>query len=128
MLALNKDPDDILTERLPLKTMLAIICPSPPGTAVRWALDEGWTRTDHLLANLAEQNAGLIDLGRRHPRPGVQQTESQARANRATQIAQRGGVTTEKVVGFDSMTIEEWEAEKAKNWARTPTKRGQKAS
>lgn len=117
VLALGYQPDDILTDVLPLASMLAIIIPSPPGTAVRWSLDEGWTRSDHLLANLAEQGAGLIGLGRRHPRPGV--PEEAPRANRATRIEARPGQVTEKVMGFDPMTIEEWERVKAENWART---------
>lgn len=116
---LGYEPDDAFTQELPLGKMLAIIVPSPPGTAVRWALDEGWTRTDHLLANLAEQWAGLTSLGRRHPRPGVgNEPAQQSQANRATFIESRPGRTSEKVLGFDSMTIEEWERVKAENWAR----------
>lgn len=121
MIDLGFSPDDILTDKLPLEWMIAIIIPSQPGTAVRWALDEGWTREAHLLANLAEQWSGLTDLGRRHPRPGVPETES--KANRATRIDARPGQTVEKVQGFDSMTIEEWEAHKAKNWATPVPKR-----
>lgn len=116
LIALGKDPDDAFTDALPLGQMVAIIVPSPPGTAVRWALDEGWTRTDHLLANLAEQWAGLTSLGRRHPRPGV--AEEASRANQATRIETRPGRTSDKVVGFDSMTMEEWERVRAENWAR----------
>lgn len=121
MIDLGYTPDDILTDTLPLAWMVAIISASPPGTAVRWALDEGWTREAHLLANLAEQWSGLTDLGRRHPRPGVPETQSQA--NRATRIDAKPGQIVEKVQGFDSMTIEEWEAHKAKNWAMKPPRR-----
>lgn len=129
--ALNRDPRDAFTERLPLGEMLAIIVPSPPGTAVRWALDEGWTRSDHLLANLAEQWAGLTSLGRRHPRPGVaaEAPQQQSQANQATRFQSVPGRITEKVVGFDSMTLAEWEKAKAENWARgSACKRSKKAA
>lgn len=128
--------DDIFTDVLPLAKLLAIIVPSPPGTAVRWSLDKGWTLTDHLLANLGEQGAGLIELQGRHPRPGVSDvgevmgqmaTGQMAHpglggANRAVDIdaMRKSGRVVEKVTGFDSMPLEQWERIKAENWAREP--------
>jgi hypothetical protein len=43
---------------------------SPPMSAVRYAIDEGWPQTDRLLANLHEHQAGLSELPHRYPRPG----------------------------------------------------------
>lgn len=48
------------------------MCAAPPGSSVRYALDQGWSREAHLLANLTERDAGLINLPGRYPRPGVE--------------------------------------------------------
>jgi hypothetical protein len=135
VLGYENPEDDIFTDVLPLSKLLAIIVPSPPGTAVRWSLDNGWTLTDHLLANLGEQEAGLIELPGRHPRPGVsaagtsqQQMQQVATAglggaNRAVNVdatMRKPGHVVEKVTGFDSMPLEEWERIRAENWARPP--------
>lgn len=50
-----------------------IVLASYPGTAVRYAVDEGWPQTDQLLANLAEQHAGLTELPTRYARPGIEE-------------------------------------------------------
>ncbi len=57
---------------LNLGELIAVVCAAPPGSSVRYALDEGWSRESHLLANLTERDAGLINLPGRYPRPGVQ--------------------------------------------------------
>lgn len=51
--------------------LVSIILASPPGSAVKYAVDGGWPQTDQLLANLAEQNAGLTNLPHRYARPGI---------------------------------------------------------
>ena len=50
---------------------VSIVLAAHPGTAVRYAVDEGWPQTDQLLANLAEQQAGLTELPTRYARPGI---------------------------------------------------------
>lgn len=50
---------------------VSFILGAPPASAVGHALSEGWTTTDHLLANLTEQQAELIRLDRRYERPGL---------------------------------------------------------
>ena len=55
-----------------LGDLVSILLASPPGSAVRYAVESGWSQTDHLLANLAEQQANLTELPHRYPRPGVQ--------------------------------------------------------
>jgi hypothetical protein len=53
---------------------VSIISASPPGSAVKhFAVDEGWPQSDQLLANLAEQQAGLTELPTRYARPGVEE-------------------------------------------------------
>lgn len=51
--------------------LVSCVLASQQGTAVRYAVDEGWPQTDHLLANLGEQRSGLIDLPTRYQRPGM---------------------------------------------------------
>ena len=58
--------------RLDVGEMVAIVCAAPAGTAVRWALEQGWSREAHLLANLTEREAGLVNLPGRYPRPGIE--------------------------------------------------------
>lgn len=130
VIALGYDPDDILTEVLPFRKMLAIVVPSPPGTAVRWALDKGVTIDGQVVADLARtQSSGLaVQQAQAAQQPiqggsggGLIPAPMQGGANRAVDIdamrRQRGPVAN-KVTGFDSMSIEEWERIKAENWAR----------
>lgn len=70
LLTLGYRESDIGT-RLDLGEMIAVVCAAPAGTAVRWALEQGWSREAHLLANLTEREAGLINLPSRYPRPGI---------------------------------------------------------
>jgi len=62
---------DIFTE-LTLEEMVAIVVAAPPQSSVRHALDAGWSREAHLLANLTEQNAGLTDISEPYSRPGLE--------------------------------------------------------
>lgn len=54
-----------------LDDFVSIVLASPPGSAVRWFVEGGWSQTDHLIANLAEQQAQLTQLPQRYERPGV---------------------------------------------------------
>ena len=56
---------------LSVSEMASVVLAAPANSAVRYSLDEGWPRSDHLMANLVEQGAGLIKVTRRWERPGV---------------------------------------------------------
>jgi hypothetical protein len=71
VLALGYRIEDMFTT-LGLAEMIAIAVAAPPGSSVRYFLDGGWTRTDQLLANMAEQQAGVATLSRPYPRPGIE--------------------------------------------------------
>lgn len=70
---------DVLTlpgrdlESLSLAEMVSVVVGAPPGSAVRHWLDDGWTRTDHLLANQQELHYGTATMAEPYPRPGVAQ-------------------------------------------------------
>lgn len=71
LLAMGYRMTDIGTG-LSLNELASVVFAAPTGSAVRWAIDGGWTPEAHLLANAQEQNAGLLELGSRYSRPGVQ--------------------------------------------------------
>lgn len=56
---------------LDLADMLAIAVAAPSSSAVFESMSGGWTREAHLLANLQEGNAGLVELNHRYERPGM---------------------------------------------------------
>ena len=62
---------------LELWEFVSFILGAPPTSGVGLALSDGWTPTDHLLANMQEQDAGLIQLTSRYTRPGVKQPADQ---------------------------------------------------
>jgi hypothetical protein len=68
VIALGRDIND-----LTLAEMVSVVVAAPPGSSVRYFLDQGWSRTDHLLANLQEQQAGVARLPQEYPRPGLQE-------------------------------------------------------
>ena len=70
VLALGYRTEDMFTT-LTLADMVSIVVASPPNSSVRDALSEGWSHTDHLLANMQEQAAGVAKLGEAYPRPGL---------------------------------------------------------
>lgn len=71
VIALGKDPREMFTPTLPLEDMLSIVLAAPPTSSVRASLDRGWTRTDHLLANIQEGQSGVAELRQPYERPGV---------------------------------------------------------
>ena len=70
VLGLGYRAKDIFTE-LTLEEMVAIVNAAPPASAIRDALEQGWSREAHLLANLTEQGAGLVALPEPYDRPGL---------------------------------------------------------
>jgi hypothetical protein len=50
---------------------ISIVIASPPMSAVRYAVEGGWSQTDHLLANLHEQQGGFRELPHPYPRPSA---------------------------------------------------------
>lgn len=72
LLSLGFRAKDMFTT-LTLAEMVSIVVASPPGSAVRYFLDQGWSRTDHLLANMQEQAAGVAKLPEAYARPGLEQ-------------------------------------------------------
>ena len=70
VLGLGFRAKDIFAE-LTLEEVVAIVIAAPPSSSVRNALDAGWSREAHLLANLTEQGAGLAGLEEPYDRPGL---------------------------------------------------------
>lgn len=62
--------DDIGTERLTLWELISIVVAAPPNTAVHYKTGQ-WDKQSEMLANMSEQNAGLLNLKGRYLRPGV---------------------------------------------------------
>jgi hypothetical protein len=71
VLALGYRASDILTT-LSFAEMVAIVVAAPPTSSTRFFVDRGWSREAHLLANMAEGNAGLARLAEPYPRPGLE--------------------------------------------------------
>lgn len=115
LLALQRSADEIDAGTLPFTDLVSIVVAAPTVSAVFLAMD-GWSKEAQLLANMQEQSAGLIDLQRRHPRPGVPLGPVRdAMANQATQIQMQGGVRRSKVE-MDSFSIKEWVERKGERY------------
>lgn len=71
--------DDIGTPKLTLWELISIVVAAPVDSAVREKMDGGWNKTDQLIANLAEQQAGVLQLTGRYPRPGVSAGQGNSR-------------------------------------------------
>ena len=71
LLTLGFRAKDMFTDRLTISELISIVVASPPGSALRHAFDDGWTRTDHVLANMAEAQAGVAHLTGPYDRPGL---------------------------------------------------------
>lgn len=70
VLVLGHRESDILTT-LSIREVIAIIWAAPPGSSIRWFIDEGWSRESQLLANLQEQQAGVATMREPYQRPGL---------------------------------------------------------
>jgi hypothetical protein len=68
VMALNRD-----VNALTLAEMVSVVVGAPPGSSVRHWLDGGWSQEAQLLANMAEQNAGIATMTEPYARPGVAQ-------------------------------------------------------
>jgi hypothetical protein len=75
LLALGYRASDAFTT-LSLSEMVAIVVGAPPQTSVRWYLDRGWSCGSHLLANMAEGQAGIATLQQPFPRPQIEQRQT----------------------------------------------------
>lgn len=114
---LGRDELELDQGTLPVHDLLTVVVSCGTNSAL-FRLMDGWSKTDQLIANLGEQQAGLIDLQRRHPRPGVPiEAPRDPMTNQATQAAARGGVTRRKMQGFEPMALEDWIAFRDKNRA-----------
>lgn len=94
VLALGYHASDMFTT-LTLGEMISIVVAAPATSAVRHFIDGGWSRTDHLLANMAEQQAGVAGLTKPFARPGLDE--------RRPDPAQRKGG------GFMNADVLDWE-------------------
>lgn len=56
---------------LDLADMVAIAAAAPPNSSVNDAMTGGWSREAHLMANMQEQQAGVVELNHRYERPGM---------------------------------------------------------
>jgi hypothetical protein len=73
-------------------------------SALRYEMSGGLTTTDHLLATLSEQQAGLVTLTKRYPRPGV--TDGRP----AKPPTMNDPDAPVQHIACDAMTIEQFEA------------------
>jgi hypothetical protein len=69
LIALGYRPPEV--DRVPIGDLMSIVVGAPPGSALRYFMDGGWSRTDQLLANMAEQAAGVAKLSTAYERPGI---------------------------------------------------------
>lgn len=83
--------------------MVCIALAPPSNSSVHDAMNGGWTREAHLLANMQEGNAGLVELNHRYDRPGMYQEPN------------------EKFVPMDDMSWEEMDAALEANYALGPS-------
>jgi len=90
VLALGYRAEDILTT-LSVAEMAAIVCAAPPTSSVALAINGGWTKEAHMLANMQEQNAGLAELPRPYERPGVEKREEEGLLTRDGKLNMFGG-------------------------------------
>ena len=75
---------------LTLSELASVVLAAPPLSSVRDAVDGHWSTTDHLIANLTEQVAGVIQLTGRYERPGLPESESQPDAEPTAEDIQHG--------------------------------------
>lgn len=93
-----------------MRKLGSIIIGAQPGTAVHHALHGGWTPEAHLLANQLEQRAGVLDVQRRIPRPGVPLEAPQPRPTPSNRLT------------FDALPLDEFERLRQANYAKGPAK------
>jgi hypothetical protein len=101
VLALQYRRSDMFTDRLTTPAMIAITYGAYPGTSVHHSLTEGWPVEAHLLANLSEQSANMIQPTERYKRPGVVKDE--------TPLTQGGFGVFKSIAEFEAHRAQRWE-------------------
>lgn len=71
LLSMQLHVSDLGTPKLSIWELISVVVAAPDGTAVFRAKRGGWLPMEELLANLGEQQSGLLNLSSRYPRPGV---------------------------------------------------------
>lgn len=102
LLALNFTADDI-GSKLSLCQLVSIVMASPTGSSVHTYDPMRWSKTDELIANLGEQQAGLVSLNARYPRPQVDSIPGKVRTPMDAMPAYGG-------LEFDSAPADEFTA------------------
>lgn len=102
LLALGYHADDIGT-KLTTCELISVVLAAPPGTAVHHYDPNAWSRTDELIANLGEQQAGLFSLNARYARPQVDSTPVKPYSEFNTLAPYRG-------IMLDSAPVDEFTA------------------
>lgn len=110
VMALGYRAKDIFTE-LTLPEVVSIVLGAPPGSSIRYFLDDGWSREAHLLANQLEASQGLATLEKPLDRPGMDDREQQ----RST-FFQTDAMTWEEM---DEMNAKRYTAPQGTNRVRT---------
>ena len=109
LLDLRLHARDIGTEKCSVGEFIAILIASPPDSAVRFhAIDKGWSPESQLLANLGEQQAGMVQLSGRYQRPGLAAPPAEV----PNPVGPDGGPR------LTPMTIDEFRARRERDQAR----------
>ncbi len=103
VLALGYRAADMFTT-LSVADMVAIVVGAPPTSSLRHFMDGGWSRTDHLLANMQEEKAGIANISEPYERPGLE-------------ARQEWGGDGSKLFNAESMTWAEMDAKDRKREA-----------
>ena len=112
LLSMGLHRRDIGTDKCSVGEFTAMLMASPPNSAVRhFVIDKCWSPEAHLLANLGEQYAGVLRLGSRYPRPGV---ESEAAKPAPSPVDPVTGAPR-----MTPMTLDEFKARRARDKAST---------
>jgi hypothetical protein len=101
LLAMGYHADDIGT-KLDTCELISIVVAAPPGTAVHH-FSGSWSKTDELLANLSEQQAGVFDINARYARPGVDSAPAKPRSEMDTLAPYKG-------IRLDAAPVDEFTA------------------
>jgi hypothetical protein len=110
LLALGYRLDDI-GDRLPFADFLSVVLAAPPNSSIRfYAIEKQWPQTDHLLANMAEQQAGIVTINGRYPRPGLVVEEPVKHAG--------APMTADGQLNMAPMSLDEFRARRERDRAR----------
>lgn len=105
LLSLGLHADDIGTAKLSCWEFISIVVASPPNSAVFHA-DKRWSQSDELMANLGEQQAGVLNLNGRYARPGVDPAKQPSSIGGGYQV---GGMS----VRLDALPVVDFKAKLA---------------